>query len=370
MSIPAHSSCIFAQNISPLPLRGYGTYWWRIYLDDELAEAWYGHPSPDQAEAVAEALRTAREFAPDPHRPFLFQVRGGSPKTGPPKPPSQKRDLSELAVAERAAAKLFEKFSDFEKCGARPEQRTLVLHFDFPEKAYRSYQETLARETGWAVEVSPKGNHQAVQRAAREALPLTWDIAKVSIFQQEPRVRVRVRPGCEPPEEVLGRARERFLDETGKHLDVELLEPPAPPQNLFDERGRMEQNAAYQRIRTALAEQGVALLSFSRKGDPPYLELGLISPVVAARQAELLARLSAELGWELRLREGANQQALVTRARQLLPPAWRTEPAFLAAERCLRFATLATPDPAELEPLASQLEAETGFRLVLQTPRP
>ena len=74
---------------------------------------------------------------------------------------------------------------------------------------------------------------------------------------------------------------------------------------------------------------------------------------------------------ELRLREGANQQALVTRARQLLPPTWRTrtEPAFLAAERCLRFATLATPDPAELEPRASQLEAETGFRLVLQTPR-
>lgn len=345
----------------------------RRYTVRELAEAWYGHPSPEQAESVAEALRTAREFAPDPHRPFLFTARGGGTKTTAPKAPSQQRDLSDLAVAERAAARLFEKFPDFEKCGARPEQRTLVLHFDFPEKAYRSYQETLeelARETGWAVEVSPKGNHQAVQRAAREALPLTWDIAKVSIFQQEPRVRVRLRPGPEPLEEVRAAAQERFLEETGKHLDLELLEPPPPPQTLFDERGRMEQNAAYQRIRTALGEHGVALLSFSRKGEPPYLELGLISPMVAAHQADLIARLSAELGWELRLREGANQQAIVTRARQLLPPAWRprAEPAFHAQERCVRFTALTPPDPEELERLSSQLEAETGFRLALQTP--
>ena len=345
----------------------------RRYTVRELAEAWYGHPSPEQSESVAEALRTAREFTPDPHRPFLFTARGGGTKTSAPKAPSQQRDLSDLALAERAAARLFEKFPDFEKCGSRPEQRTLVLHFDFPEKAYRSYQETLAelaRETGWAVEVSPKGNHQAVQRAAREALPLTWDIAKVSIFQQEPRVRVHTRPGPEPLEEVRAAAQERFLEETGKHLDLELLEPPPPPQTLFDERGRMEQNAAYQRIRTALGEHGVALLSFSRKGEPPYLELGLISPMVAARQADLIARLSAELGWELRLREGANQQAIVTRARQLLPLVWRprSEPAFHAQDRCVRFTALTPPDPEQLEHLSSQLEAETGFRLALQTP--
>jgi Cft2 family RNA processing exonuclease len=347
----------------------------RRYTVRELAQAWYGNPSPEQAESVAAALRTAREFTTDPHRPFLFQARGGGDsKKGraAPVPPSQKRDLSELAVAERTASKLFEKFSDFEKCGSRPEQRTLILYFDFPEKAYRCYQETLealTRETGWAVELSPKGNHQAVQRAAREALPLTWDIAKVSIFQQEPRVRVKVRAGPEPREAVEAAAQERFLEVTGKQLELELLEPPPPPQNLFDEHGRMEQNAAHLRIRTALAERGVALLSFSRKGEPAYLELGLISPLVTQRQAELLADLSRDLGWELRVRESPQQQAIVTRARQLLPPAWwtRAEPAFLATERTVRFTTYASPDPAEVAGLSSQLEEETGFRLALQT---
>ena len=349
----------------------------RRYTVGELAEAWYGQPSAAQTQGVAEALRTTREFTPDPHRPFLFTPRGGVQATmapTPAKPSGQTRGLSESAQAERAATRKFENFPDFEKCGTRPEQRTLVLHFDFPEKAYREYQDpvtALAQETGWAVEISPKGSHQAVQRVARDVLPLTWDLAKVSIFQQEPRVRVRVRPGPEPLEAIRATACERFLDVTGKHLDLELLEAPAAPQQLFDERGRMEQNAAYQRIRTVLAEQGVALLSFSRKGDPPHLELGLITPEVASRQSERLAELSQELGWELRLRTGVQQQALATRARQLMPCAWwtRAEPSVHLEDRSLRFLSRVTPEPQQLALLSAQLEAETGFRLVVLPPR-
>ncbi len=352
----------------------------RRYTVSELAQAWYGRPSPAQSEQLAGELARAHHcFAPDPHRPFLFtplapRGRAAAAFPGVPAQPAGKpgkvKPVREENRVLQAAQKLFEAFPDYEKAGTRPEQKTLILHFDFPEKAYAGYAQALAelgRLTGWAVEVSPKGNHLAVQRVAREAFPLTWDIAKVSIFQQEPRVRVRVRAGPGPVEPVVTAAQGRFLEVTGKTLDVELLPDPAPPQTLFDERARMEQNAAHTRIRQALGERGLALLSFSKKGDPPYLELGLLTPALAAAHQDLLEQLAAELGWELRTRPGPNQQALVTRARQLLPLDWlsRAEPAVFLPEQYLRFSTWATPDPARVLELSVQLERETGFRLTL-----
>ena len=346
----------------------------RRYTVRELAQGWYGTASPLETRAVAEALEAERacaSFTPDPHRPFLFSPVGGSTHRGPaPAKDSKKKPAAEGHLVERAAQQLFQKYPDFEKTGLRPEHKTVVLHFDYPEKAYTAYQEAiaqLAQATGWAVEVSPKGSHQAVQRVAREVFPLTWDLVKVSLFQQEPRVRARVRAAAGDPQPVIQSAQTRFLEVTGKQLDVELLPEPAPPQVLFDERGRMEQNAAHARLRTALAERGVALLSFSKKGEPAYLELGFITPAVAAAQQALLEQLGAELGWELRVRSAPNQQALVTRARQLLPLAWHTraEPAFFPQEGCLRVATAVTPDPHQAAALSVQLERETGIRLVL-----
>ena len=341
----------------------------RRYTVQEIAATWHGQATPDQAEALRQAILNAPQlFQPDRHRPFLFSLASGHRAITPKTTISSAK--SDTGSVTKQAHHLLGHLPDLDKIGARPEQKTIVLNFAFPDRAITQYQEIfqqLSTNTGWSVEVSPRADHAALSQAVREALPLTWDIVKVSIFPQEKRVRARVRLPSGVSPETLQAAQNRYLEVTGRVLDIEPLPDPPPPQVLFDEHGRMEQNAAYTKIRKTLADRGLALLSFSRKGEPAYLELGLVSPQIAGAAADLIARLSQETGWQLRLRNSPNQQAIITRARQLMPTHWnpRKDPAFLLEESLLRFKIPVEPDLQLVEELSAQLNQETGFRLAV-----
>ena len=295
----------------------------RRYTIQELAQVWHGQAHPDQAEALRQAIADAPQlFQPDRHRPFLFSVVSVHRAHTPSPVSAQKGSKNDTGQVIKQSQALLGHLPDLEKIGTRPEQKAIVLSFAFPDRAVTQHHDLflqLSSQTGWAVEVSPRADHAALTRAVREALPLTWDIVKVAIFPQEKRVKARLRLPSEVSPQALDEGQKRYLEVTGRLLEIEELPDPEPPKVLFDEHGRMEQNAAYTRIRKALVDRGLALLSFSRKGEPAYLELGLISPQIAATATDLVAQLSQETGWQLRLRNAPNQQAIITRARQLMP---------------------------------------------------
>ena len=339
----------------------------RRYTVGELAQAWHGQPTPQDTEAVRAAVAdTPQLFVPDKHRPFLFTAR-----SAPSRQTSfaaGKAPKSEAGQVVKQAQKLFGRLPGFEKIGTRQEEKLVVLHFEFPERAAADYHELflqLARDTGWGVDLSTNANRLALARAVKDAVPLSWDVTRVSHFPGEVRVRARVRPTPNATDSDFEQAQQRFFAITGRPLELERTPEPPPPQVLFDEHARMEQNAAYTAIRNALAERDIALVSFGRKGEPAYLELGLVNPKLGDTHADLLARLRQETGWDIRLRTSPIQSAIATRARQLLPVDWlcNAQPAFHLDQALVHFKTSKPPDPDLLPKLSQQLEKETGFRL-------
>lgn len=342
----------------------------RRYTASELAAAWHGQSTPARAEAMTAALARATDlFRPDRHRPFLFSAVTTRGERRPARL-SRPMDSSGQSILRRAR-ELFKDQPGYRKAGARPDAQVVTLHFDFPDAAAERCRELmaqLARESGWQVELSPKVNQKALTEVARQFLPLCWDILKVRIFPGEPRVQARVRPVMEVPEEELEMARKRFVDLTGKVLEIEVAEEPEDPQMLFDENGRMEQNAAFRRIKKAYGERGVAVLRCSLKtGAEPFIELGFISPQVSERHLDLLAELSRETGWKIQFRCEANQQAIAARARQLMPLEWQVagEPSFFREEAMICFRTSLAPRRDEVLKVSEQLERETGYQLTL-----
>ncbi len=337
------------------------------YTIQELVQAWHGTTTPEQIQAVTTAIAAAPHlFKPDTHRAFLFTAvsakrYNNQAQAKPDKPPTNQNHVIKLAT------KRLSQLPDFERIGAHDARKTLTIHFDFPDRAatqYANVLEQLSAETGWLIEISPKTNQQALTKVVRETLPLTWDIARTSIFPNS--VRAKVRLPANTTQEKKEKIQDAYLKRTGRILEIEAFEEPPPPKNLFDDQGRMEQNAAHIKIRQTLADIGVALLSFGRKNEPAHLELGLISPQIAALHTDLIAQLSQEIGWEIRLRPNPNQVAIITVARQLLPLEWQTtkDYNFNAAEGYLGLQIPPEADPNQVQQIAIQFKQETGFNLV------
>ena len=340
----------------------------RRYTLRELAQAWYGRVESVE-ELRAAILEVPHLFPPDAHRPFLFGLTGGfvTPKREGPA-------LADPAAVIRRGREIFSGLPGFVGVAAVPEDRRATVTFEFPDRAREAFQAQfvlLASETGWTVQLSPKASHKALTDQVREVIPLIWEVLKVSIFPHQARVLARVRTLVDSPsEEDLAAAQARYLDLTGRELELEKADPPVAPAQLITASGRMEINVASRLIKSGFAERGVALLRCSQKMDPePLLELGFISPQAGERHQDLVDVLAAKTGWILRIRPEANQVALSQRALQLLPAEWRLKgPAsVLSEQRLVRFkAPALAAQPQLVEKASAQLEMETGYRVAVE----
>lgn len=387
---PFRASRAFAQKViqaalaepdSPLDLEKLSSYLaqkngaQRLYTLQELAQTWFGQATSEQLESLRQAVAAAPQlFAPDRNRPFLYRVvsvSGKKPvapaltKSFAARPEGKKSEASQVLKLIKAR---FEQLRDFETAAPQPQLRLVTLHFSFPDRAALVYQEQLrqlALDTGWAVELSSRVSHKALNIAVKESVPLSWDVGKISIFPKENLVRVNVRPIPQTTEADFEAAKERFYALTLHKLELERMPETPLPQSLFDERGRMEQNAAYNHLRKKFAELGLALLSFSRRDD--HLELGLINPKLLDSHPGLLEQLSTEIGWKLVLRSSLNQNAIGVRLRQLMPIDWLTKAEPAIHENVVRHRIEVTPEKRPLwSSISEQFFRETGLQLAVK----
>lgn len=133
------------------------------------------------------------------------------------------------------AQRLLGDLPGFYKAGADPANTTLLLRFHFPAVAQKRYAEPIAQledQTGWYVRLHSAVHHQALVEMACRLLPagLTSN-GTPSLHLDRETVGVYCQ-GTASHEAVQG-AQQRFLEETGWHL--ELLMPgqkPDAPQRL------------------------------------------------------------------------------------------------------------------------------------------
>ncbi len=299
--------------------------------------------------------------------------------------PSSSRSM-EPNQALQAANALFPPAARLRKTGYRLAEKILLLTFDFPDAAgqeYASLLAELAERTGWQIDVAPEVNQSALNALLRELLPAGWQIAKgPAIHREQKRLSVTLLPSpayASQAEAHSAALAARFLSISGYQLTPFLASgagpasvlplPGAPSAGPLSPGARLEINAAYAIIKAALA--GSTLYRLSLKGET--IVLSFISPQVGARWQSQMAGLAQQTGWPLEINPTPNQGAILEIGRSLIQFAGGelSKGLSIYPERGEATGHLQNSlSPEALASLGQAFEQQTGFRLVLQTPRP
>jgi Cft2 family RNA processing exonuclease len=263
------------------------------------------------------------------------------------------------------------------KVGYRLDEHVVVLYFDFPDAARQTQAELIAAlqsTTGWQVEIAPEANQAALHALAGEVLPKGWQVARnPAIHRDEKRVAVVVKPPQALDEaellRAIAQACDRFGDISGFELSLSVAATTAQaaPAHAPPDGARMEVNAAYGVIKSALADS--SLYRTSLKGEE--IVLSFISPQVGSRYQAQIEALARQTGWPLSINLNPNQGAILEAARSLLARAGWTVSKGLSIypERAEVVAGLVnTPGEEEIRQMVAAFEGLTGFLLTLKSP--
>ena len=267
---------------------------------------------------------------------------------------------------------------NFHKVSNKQAQRRIILHFHFPEKAHVEHQESvreIAKMTGWSVELSSQANQQKLDEVATElSREAGFVVDKVSVFPNEPRVRVKGAAAEDWDEDRRVKLEEAFLERTGRSLEV--VSAGSGPVNLSSspalapEGERLEQNQAFALVQATFEELGVRLYRCGRKEGPKgsSLELAFISPEVGDRHEDVIRGLEKATGWPLTVRRQPNPIAIAEVTKETVPPSWgfTGNPSFFKEEGLVRIQVRRRPARAEEETVQKAFLKLTGYRLQLK----
>ncbi len=121
------------------------------------------------------------------------------------------------------ATALFSDAPDFYRVGVDTTRKVLWLHFHFPDAARKRYAQQfleLEAQTGWHVDLHPNAHQKALVEVARRLLSESVSIVSKSLHQETKTLRLTCTGSMSRTE--LESIQERFLDETGWRLDVQV----------------------------------------------------------------------------------------------------------------------------------------------------
>jgi len=286
-----------------------------IYLQEGI-----DNPSEqgDKIERYLNILNESSYFTPNRRRLFLYH------------PVSEEELAEDDGVMEMnqmfaVVDSLFPVESGLYKRGARIEDNTILLYFNFPEVAVAEYGgeiERLKEETGWGVEVNEDCNQVALEEMVYRLLPADIDVKKISYYRNQKRCEVSLAQGVEGREEFI----DKFRDLTGIELiintpeaDVSKTAEDELSLRQVDSARMMEQNRAFDYIDDVFSPLKVKLYRKSRKeaGGIPYLELYFISPEVGERYKNVIKKLEEDTGWNIKIGSTPIQNEIINLARRM-----------------------------------------------------
>ncbi|MDE2819133.1 MAG: MBL fold metallo-hydrolase [Chloroflexota bacterium] len=279
--------------------------------------------------------------------------------------PMDQNEARELAI------RLLPAESRLRKVGMEIHRKRLTLTFDFPATAQRRFSgqiERLGAESGWQIQVKPTTNQLALGAVAEEIFPEGTTVKKgPAYFTDKRQVHYDLLNISERQSSEL---RERFREITGFDLVISNIgdaqdpagEAALAPANVE----RMEINAAYGLIRARLKGCGLGKTSLKQG----QIVLGFVSPQVGQRHQERINQLAEETGYNLVISPHPNQYEILRVANRLIAENnWMIAkgPGIHDDRGELRL-EFAKPVPAaEIESFSEKLEAQTGFKLAVQS---
>ncbi len=272
--------------------------------------------------------------------------------------------------ARELAMRLIPAESRLRKVGMITHRKRLTLSFDFPARAQRLYAqqiEQLSMESGWEVQVKPTANQIALGMAAEELLPAGTTIKKGPAFYFDrgevhyDLLNISERQSAE--------LRERFRDITGFDMIISSSSAPGLKGEAVaapEDADRMEINVAHGLIRSRLKGTGLGKTSLKQG----QIVLGFVSPQVGRRYMEQIQQLAQETGYSLVISPYPNQYKILQIANRLLSEKnWAIikGPGVHEDRSELRLELATAVPAAEVASISAKLEAQTGFKLVVQS---
>jgi hypothetical protein len=339
----------------------------RLVTIRDLVLLWHGGDEAleEVIEAMKQLLDRTHYFVKDQKRPFLYRL--ADPETArsivPRGPLDQQRAFD---IVDRHLPKE----SGLYRRGLNPEAGILSLSFHFPDVAGTVQAETIAKiaaETGYEVIVKPEPHQGELAEMAYSLLPARELSPKPPVIRLETReVLLKVLHRTVLPQEAL----EAFTNQTGFRLVIETLATPVQAPKKFDAEGRLEINATHAWIDRAFVDQPHSPRRKSKKADAegPYLELAFISSKVGERYRPLFEQLEYETGWKLRLAPSADQIAILSVLREVMPGDWEMtkSPGIHLSSGAVLVRLANNPGSEAIAEASSRLEERTGFRLEVE----
>ncbi|HLV09155.1 MAG TPA: MBL fold metallo-hydrolase [Halanaerobiales bacterium] len=272
----------------------------------------------EKAARYRELLNKSRYFSPNRRRLFLYH------------PVSEEELAEDDGIMEmnqlfEVVDKLFPPETGLYKRGARTEDNTVLLSFNFPSTAadkYRDDLQELQEESGWQVELNQDCNQVALEDEVYRLFAADFNIDKFSYYRTEGKCLVILDRKPDNNQELIM----QFKEKTG--IELELDYPEKEKQGNREEglslkevnpEEMMEQNQAFEYIDKLFNSLGVKIYKKSRKlaGVIPYLEIYFISPELGERYRETVRRLEEDTGWNIRIGQTPIQNEIINLARRL-----------------------------------------------------
>ena len=248
------------------------------------------------------------------------------------------------------------------KVGLNITRKELLLSFDFPSVVQAKYQDVfadIAYRSGWSISVNPVVNQQALIEAVSLILPDSAILRKApSYFMDKKEVAADIG-GLFDSHELT----EKYRELTGFRLrlpgaPVVTQEDSAPTGTLW------EINAAYKSIRDALEPFGLYKTSLKNN----EIVLAFISPQVAKRHEQIIARLSEETGYRMSIHPHPNQQEMLSIVRRYtMQKGWQISksPGIRTDELSISLQLATVISEQEIANYVAFVNEKTGYRLVL-----
>lgn len=286
-----------------------------LFSIEDLYYLWHGRADcpEDESKNLQELLNTSAYFTPDPRRLFLY-------RPVPEEQAAEEPEIMEMNSMLALARELFPPEAGLYKKGARQEEKTALLYFNFPARVTQDYAGLLqefTEKTGWRVEVHPEFNHMAAEELVYTLLNGAAAVNKFSYYRPEGMVVIDVDREIANLEEI----KRKFTVLTGLRLEVGRpgASPATPALKPVDETMMMEQNKAFALIDRYFKETERRIYKKSKKisGGIPYLELSFITPEVGRRYQDLLAKVEGLTGWNLVVGKNPNLNEIIKKAREI-----------------------------------------------------
>ena len=233
-----------------------------------------------------------------------------------------KEDFMEINKAFSLVQELFTPFGLYKK-GARHEEKTILLSFNFPIIAKKKIQDKVdefEENTKWKIEVNNECSREACEFLIESLIPPDFYMVKSpSYYRTENLFRVTLNKLPKKYKDL----EKDFYEKTGMILNLSVpTDPSTSNENIAIKKipGQVEQNVAFSSIETAFSNYPDKIFKKSIKiqNGEQYIELNFISPKIGHKYHNLIEKLQIQLRWNIVVGNSVNQNEIFKIAKSIL----------------------------------------------------